>query len=76
MQGNVFTNHWFTDVTIKISLLFSLHCYAMVQHFIDGENVYRDFDVAQAMVEPYDETEIQSIYFVAESLDNMRDKMM
>ena len=47
-----------------------------LQYCVTSKPEHRVFDISSALVTKYPETGLQPLYFVVESLDNMKDKMM
>ena len=47
-----------------------------LQYCVTGTPEHMDFDLDAAMVTKYPETGLQPLYFVVESLDVMKNKMM
>ena len=47
-----------------------------LQYCITSKPEHRDFDINAAIVTEYPESGLQPLYFVVESLDDMKNKMM
>jgi phenylalanine-4-hydroxylase len=47
-----------------------------LQYCITDQPEHRDFDINAAIVTKYPESGLQPLYFVTESLDDMKNKMM
>ena len=47
-----------------------------LQYCVTDKPEHREFDIAAALVTTYPETGLQPLYFVVESLDSMKNKMM
>ena len=47
-----------------------------LQYCISDKPEHRDFNISAAIATKYPESGLQPLYFVVESLDNMKNKMM
>lgn len=47
-----------------------------LQYCVTDKPEHRDFDISAALVTKYPESGLQPLYFVVESLDDMKDRMM
>ena len=54
----------------------SLLSFHHTQYCVTDKSQHKDFNISQALVQEYPETGLQPLYFVAQSLADMKRKMM
>ena len=61
---------------MKHVLYYTTHPHMKPQYCVTQDAEHKDFDIQAAVATSYPETGLPPLYFVAENMDDMRNKMM